>query len=163
MPRRDRLGDALERDELIAEIDEGHPAALPAKLESVDDAAEEREHLVDVPHLDRDVVDADESRHRTSVAVGRGSQTRGVRRRFTRPDAGELDDRRGRSSHVLHARPLADRVVLLPAGEEVRRRQSLRREHGAVRPAAGDRKARLDTGPPDRLERRVDDARESAR
>ena len=46
-----------------------------------------------------------------------------------------------------------------PPGEEVRRRQALRREDGAVGAAARDREPRLDAGAPDRLERGVDDPR----
>ena len=70
-----------------------------------------------------------------------------------------MDDRRGGCGHVLHARPLAHGVVLLPAREEVRRRKSLRGEHGAVRSAPRDREPRLDAGAPDRLERGLDDTR----
>ena len=33
VPGRDRLGGALERDELVAEVDEGHRPAPPAELE----------------------------------------------------------------------------------------------------------------------------------
>src|SRR5262245_40457538 len=76
-----------------------------------------------------------------------------------RPDLGEVDDGGGCGSHVLNARPLADRVVLLAAGEEIRRREALCRQDGAVRSAARDGEARLHAGPTDRLERRVDDAR----
>ena len=47
--------------------------------------------------------------------------------------------------------PLAQRVVVLPAGEEVRRRQPLLRETRAVGAAADDRVHRLDACTPDRL------------
>jgi hypothetical protein len=55
-----------ERDELVAHVDERHPATTPAKPE-VEDAAVERERLLDVTDLEGDVVDADEAR-----AVGHG-------------------------------------------------------------------------------------------
>ena len=82
--------------------------------------------------LHRDVVDADEPRHAASV----------TRARPARPDARELDDRRGSRRHVLHARPLAHRVVFLAAGEEVRRRQAARRAQRRPCPAC-DRERRL--------------------
>src|SRR6188472_952915 len=74
------------------------------------------------------------------------------------PHAGELDDGRRRRRHVLHARPLAHRVVLLTAREEVRRREAASRELRAVRPAPRDRHARLDARAADRLERGLDNA-----
>ena len=67
------------------------------------------------------------------------------------PDAHELHDRRRRRGHVLHARPLAPRVVLLPAGEEVRRRQPHRGQARAVGAAADDRAHRLDARAANRL------------
>src|SRR5262245_17190506 len=73
------------------------------------------------------------------------------------PDRGELDDRRRCSGHVLHARPLPDRVVLLAAGEEVRRRQALRREDGPVGASPRDGEPGLDPRPANRLERSVHD------
>ena len=39
VPCRDRVGGALEREELVAHVDEGHRTTPPSKLESVDDAA----------------------------------------------------------------------------------------------------------------------------
>ena len=49
VPGRDGLRSALERDELVAEVDERHASAATAQLEAVDEASEELEHLVDVP------------------------------------------------------------------------------------------------------------------
>ena len=47
-----RLGCALERDELIAEIDERHPAGPTPQLEAVDELAEELDHLFEAgPNL----------------------------------------------------------------------------------------------------------------
>src|SRR5919197_2359430 len=48
-----------ERDELVAHVDEGHPAGAPAQLE-LEDAPVELERLLDIAHLERDVVQADE-------------------------------------------------------------------------------------------------------
>src|SRR6476659_3016245 len=75
------------------------------------------------------------------------------------PDRGELDDRGRGGGHVLDARPLPHGVVLLAAREEVRRRQTLRREHGSVGASARDREPGLDPGAADRLERSVHDPR----
>ena len=58
----------LERDELVAEVDEGHVPAAAAQLQLAEDRLEERERLVDRAHLDGDVVDADRARHGTSLA-----------------------------------------------------------------------------------------------
>ena len=63
MTRRDGLGGTLERDELVAQVDERHAAAAPAQLEVIDELPEELEHLVEVADLDGDVVDADEPGH----------------------------------------------------------------------------------------------------
>src|SRR5581483_9640318 len=73
----------------------------------------------------------------------------------TRPHFREVhDDRRG-GRHVLHGSPLAHRVVLVSSGEDVRRGQTHRAEHGAVG-AAPDRPAdRLDPLGPDRGRGRV--------
>ena len=57
-----------ERDELVAHVDERHPAAAPPQLE-VEQAAVELERLVDRAHLERDVVDADRAGHSPSVRV----------------------------------------------------------------------------------------------
>ena len=109
--------DGLEGDELVAQVHERHAPAAAAKRDVVEDPPEELEHLVDVADLDGDVVDPDEPRHRATLAA---------RQRYagSAQTPSELDDRRGRGGHVLHARPLAHRVVLLPAGEEVRGRQA---------------------------------------
>ena len=55
-----RLGTPLgERDELIPDVDEGHPAAAAAQLQ-VEDAAVEGKRLVDGAHLEGHVIHADE-------------------------------------------------------------------------------------------------------
>src|SRR6476469_427626 len=74
-----------------------------------------------------------------------------------RPESGELDDRRRRQPHVVHATPLALRVVEVPAREEVRRRQALLGQPGAVRAAPYQCPLRLQADAADRLERTVDD------
>jgi hypothetical protein len=48
----------LEGEELIAEIDESRPAALPAQFE-VEQAAVEGQRLLDVANLERDVIQSD--------------------------------------------------------------------------------------------------------
>src|SRR5919108_1103724 len=54
----------LERDELVAHVDEGHrPSGPPPQLE-FEEASVPRHRLVDVTDLERDVVDADEACHR---------------------------------------------------------------------------------------------------
>ncbi len=63
VPRRDRLGGPLERDELVAEVDERHSSTPAAQLHPVDEAPEEVEHLVEISDLDGDVVDPDEPGH----------------------------------------------------------------------------------------------------
>src|SRR6188472_2510484 len=75
------------------------------------------------------------------------------------PNAGQVHDRRGRGRHVLDAGPFADRVVLLAAREQVRGRQPLGRQHGAVRAAACDREPGLDARTSNRLQRSLDHAR----
>ena len=67
MPGADGLGCPLERDELVSQVDEPHPAAAPSQLNAIDEPAEELEHLVDVPDLDGNMVDPDEAHHGTSV------------------------------------------------------------------------------------------------
>ena len=47
-----------ERQELVAEVDERHPPG-PAAERELEDAAVELQGLVDVPDLQRDVVDSD--------------------------------------------------------------------------------------------------------
>ena len=65
-----RLSSALrERDELVADVDEGHVRRASTELE-IEDPAVELERVVDALDLERDVVDPDESRHGTSVASG---------------------------------------------------------------------------------------------
>ena len=63
-----------------------------------------------------------------------------TRRRAARPDLREPDDRRGRGGHLLHRGPLAHRVVLVAAVEDVRRRQAHLGQQRAVG-AAADRRA----------------------
>src|SRR5207245_2688154 len=56
------LGTALlERDELVAEIDEGRILALAAKLE-IEQAAVERQSLLDITDLESDMIEADGAR-----------------------------------------------------------------------------------------------------
>src|SRR5262249_12264268 len=55
------LAALLERDELIAEVDEGHGLALAAQLER-EKLAIERQRLLDVADLERDMVEAHNSR-----------------------------------------------------------------------------------------------------
>ncbi len=50
-----------ERDELVAQVHEGHPAGAAAELE-VEDAPVELERLLDVADLEGDVVQTDEPR-----------------------------------------------------------------------------------------------------
>src|SRR5262245_49377414 len=55
-----------EGDELVAEVDEGHPPAATAERQLAEDLLQEGERLVDVADLDGDVVDADRAGHGTS-------------------------------------------------------------------------------------------------
>src|ERR1700758_4366904 len=56
-----RLGPAAgERDELVAHVHESHGGALPAAQLEVEEAAVPGQSLVDVAHLEGDMVDADE-------------------------------------------------------------------------------------------------------
>ena len=50
-----------EREELVARVQERHPAHAPAQLE-VQPAPVELQRRVEVAHLERDVVDADQPR-----------------------------------------------------------------------------------------------------
>src|SRR5207302_3280623 len=62
-----------QRDELVAHVDEGHPAGASAQLERAEDRLPERERLVDVSDLEREVIDSDQLRHpaqRTPAALG---------------------------------------------------------------------------------------------
>jgi len=61
---RSALGD---RDELVAQVDEGH-ARRPAPQPELEDPAVELERVVDALDLERNVVDADEPRHGRSLA-----------------------------------------------------------------------------------------------
>ena len=56
-----------ERDELVAEVEERHPARAPAQLDAVERSLEEGDGLVDVPDLDSDVVDAHQPSHVLTV------------------------------------------------------------------------------------------------
>src|SRR5262249_10442420 len=60
-----------ERDELVAEIDERHAAHPTAQLHVAEESLPERERLVEVAALERDVVDADRMSHR-NLSVSRG-------------------------------------------------------------------------------------------
>ena len=76
---------------------------------------------------------------------GRGHPRRAYSCRHRRsrrrcPHLGEADDRRRRGGHVLDRGPLAHRVVLVAAGEDVRRRQPHLAQPRAVG-AAADRRA----------------------
>jgi hypothetical protein len=51
-----------ERDELVAHVDERHPADSAAQL-NLEQPAVEGQRLVDRPDLERDVVHADRARH----------------------------------------------------------------------------------------------------
>jgi hypothetical protein len=67
-----RLGSALlERDELVAQIDERHPGAPAAKLERPEDPLPERKRLLEVANLERDMVDPDRACHDSSLARSR--------------------------------------------------------------------------------------------
>jgi hypothetical protein len=60
-----RLGSPCrERDELIAHVDEGHPGASSAAQLELEEASIPGERLLDVAHLERNVVDPDELGHR---------------------------------------------------------------------------------------------------
>ena len=64
------LGD---RQELVAHVDERHPAPAPAERER-EEPAVEVERFLDAPDLDRDVVDPDQPcgvRHRPSLPAAR--------------------------------------------------------------------------------------------
>jgi hypothetical protein len=50
-----------KREELVAHVDEGRPASAASQLE-LEDPAVEVERLLDVPDLECDVVDPDQSR-----------------------------------------------------------------------------------------------------
>jgi len=52
-----------ERDELVSHVGERHAADTSTQLE-LEETAVPRERLVDVVNLERNMVDADESRHR---------------------------------------------------------------------------------------------------
>src|SRR5262245_66302323 len=55
------LAALLQRDELVAEIDERHGLATAAKLE-VEQAAIERQRLIDIPDLESDMIETDRAR-----------------------------------------------------------------------------------------------------
>src|ERR1039458_5632469 len=61
-----------------------------------------------------------------------------------RPDLSQPDDRRRGGRHPGHRRPLADRVILVAAGEQVRRRQPHLAEQRAIGAAPDGRADRLD-------------------
>ena len=61
---------ARERDELVAQVDERHPVADPPAQLELEEAAVPGDRLVEVAHLERDVVDADEPRHHGNRSRG---------------------------------------------------------------------------------------------
>ena len=71
---------SAEREELVAHVDEGHvlPGA-PAKVE-LEQRPVPLERRVDVPDLERDVVDPDEPCHAPSVCAGERGKTGGMER-----------------------------------------------------------------------------------
>ena len=68
-PAETGLAHGLQRDELVTHVDEGHVAAPAAQLHVVEDPLEEGDRLVDVPDLDREMVDPDEPGHGARVAM----------------------------------------------------------------------------------------------
>ena len=61
-----------ERDELVSQVDERHPTAAPAHFERAEDRLPERECLLEIADLERDVVDPHELWHcASSVPLGR--------------------------------------------------------------------------------------------
>ena len=59
----------LERDELVADVDEGHAPAAAAQPELAEDRFEEGKCVVDRADLDGNVVDAHRAWHGTRVAA----------------------------------------------------------------------------------------------
>jgi len=51
-----------ERNELVAEVDEGGPRHVPAHGDRLEDRRVERNRCIQVGDLERDVVDPDETR-----------------------------------------------------------------------------------------------------
>ena len=60
---------AVERDELVAEVDERHPLVSAPEAQRPEEPLPEGDRLAEVTHLQRDVVDSDRSRHIASVAT----------------------------------------------------------------------------------------------
>jgi hypothetical protein len=59
-----------ERDELVAHVDERHAPSAASQLEIPEDRPPEFQHLIEVAHLERDVIHSDELRHDLSVVAG---------------------------------------------------------------------------------------------
>ena len=53
-----------KRDELVTEVDERHLPRAATQLQRPEDPLVELDRLVDRPHIERHVIDADEPRHR---------------------------------------------------------------------------------------------------
>src|SRR5262249_24324074 len=73
---RGLLAAFLKSNELVAQIDKGHRIALAAQLE-LEEAAVERQRLLDVSHFQRYVVEADDARlcrlsHQIRLLCARG-------------------------------------------------------------------------------------------
>jgi RNA polymerase sigma factor (sigma-70 family) len=89
-----------ERDELVAQVDERHRATVAAAEREFEDPAVERERLVQVADLDRDVVDADCAGHRNqrspagvyAAVVGRPLDERELVARAQRGDADAYEE-----------------------------------------------------------------------
>ena len=69
---RPLLASYRERNELVAQIDERHRAAVAPTQGEVEDPSVEGERLLQVAYLQRDVVDPDCPRHRDRLAVAGG-------------------------------------------------------------------------------------------
>ena len=67
-----------ERDELVAQLDERHPADAAAQLD-LEQAAVELERLVDRVDLERDVIDPDGAGHAAELTPWEPARRRGCR------------------------------------------------------------------------------------
>src|SRR5436190_15541012 len=64
------LGTSRERDELVAQVDERHLTAAAAAQLELEELPVPRQGLIDVAHLERDVIDPDEPCHDDTVDPG---------------------------------------------------------------------------------------------
>ena len=65
-----RLCPALrEGEELVAHVDERHPADAATQCQGPEDLLEQCQGIVERAHLERDVVDPDETSHGASVSA----------------------------------------------------------------------------------------------